>query len=298
MIKVFLMETYEEFINNILNTRGRFACGEEYHERHHIIPICINGTDDEENLIDLFAHEHFIAHKLLSQENPNNHKLVYAWHCMAFMSSEKQERYELTPNEYEEIRITFNKTISDNFVGEGNPFYGKHHSEKTRVELSRKLSGENNPMYGKHLSNETRNKLSKSAKDRFKDSCNHPMYGKHQSEISKRKNSDAHKNISEETRNKMREAWKNRLPTSEETREKLRIVTSGKNNPRARAVYCFELDECFWGAKEAEDKYGICKSSISQCCNGKLGHAGIHPITGEKLHWKVIEANNLENNIS
>ena len=28
--------TYQDFIQNILNTRGRFNCGDEYHERHHI----------------------------------------------------------------------------------------------------------------------------------------------------------------------------------------------------------------------------------------------------------------------
>ena len=65
---------------------------------------------------------------------------------------------------------------------------------------------------------------------------------------------------------------------------------SGANNPRAFAVYCPELDEEFWGAKEAHDKYGICVSSISQCIRGKIGHAGKHPITGEDLHWvKVLK---------
>ena len=46
------MKTYKEFINSILESRGRFACGGEYYERHHIIPKCIGGTNDEENLID------------------------------------------------------------------------------------------------------------------------------------------------------------------------------------------------------------------------------------------------------
>ena len=72
-------ETYEQFIQNILNTRGRFACGDEYHERHHIVPKCMDGGDEEENLIDLFAREHFEAHRLLALENPDNDKLVYAW---------------------------------------------------------------------------------------------------------------------------------------------------------------------------------------------------------------------------
>ena len=47
--------TYEEFINNILETRGRNGCGDEYHETHHIVPKCMGGSNDEDNLIDLFA---------------------------------------------------------------------------------------------------------------------------------------------------------------------------------------------------------------------------------------------------
>ena len=58
--------TYLEFIDNILKTRGRFACGNEYHERHHIVPRCMNGADDEINLIDLYAREHYEAHRLLA----------------------------------------------------------------------------------------------------------------------------------------------------------------------------------------------------------------------------------------
>ena len=75
------------------------------------------------------------------------------------------------------------------------------------------------------------------------------------------------------------------------TKDSLRkysMAVSGKNNPRAFSVYCPELNEEFWGAKEAHDKYGICVSSISQCISGKIGHAGKHPITGEQLHWVKI----------
>jgi len=65
--------------------------------------------------------------------------------------------------------------------------------------------------------------------------------------------------------------------------------TSGKNNPRATAIYSPELNEAFWGAKEAYEKYGINYTSISSCINGKLKHAGKHPITGEPLTWKKLE---------
>ena len=32
-----------------------------YKEIHHIIPKCLGGTDDKDNLVELTAREHFIA---------------------------------------------------------------------------------------------------------------------------------------------------------------------------------------------------------------------------------------------
>ena len=71
--------TYNDFINDILVSRGRFGIPKgEYKERHHIIPRCTGGLDEEDNLIDLTAKEHFIAHMLLAKENITNESLVYA----------------------------------------------------------------------------------------------------------------------------------------------------------------------------------------------------------------------------
>ena len=38
-----------------------------YYERHHIIPRCCGGTNEEDNLILLTAREHFLAHYLLTK---------------------------------------------------------------------------------------------------------------------------------------------------------------------------------------------------------------------------------------
>lgn len=65
---------------------------------------------------------------------------------MAFVKRDDIPRYELTPEEYEEARITFSKAATgrpmseeakqkmrDNHAdmsGNKNPFYGKHHTKK------------------------------------------------------------------------------------------------------------------------------------------------------------------------
>ena len=225
-----MQKTYDEFIQNILDTRGRFNCGDEYHERHHIIPKCMNGTNDNDNLIDLYAKEHFIAHKLLAEENPENKSLTYAWHCMAFMSRKDTERYELTPEEYEEVRIAFRMSISgenSHRFGKPSPNKGCHLSQETKDKIRAANKG-------KIVEQKTRIKQSQSQKERFKDieerkkykemfsGENAPMYGKHHSEETKKKISESKKG--------------NRNPNygkcySEEERKRLSELLSGKNHP-------------------------------------------------------------------
>lgn len=210
------MTSYKKFINNILETRGRFACGEEYHERHHILPKCLGGNNDEENLIDLFAREHFEAHRLLALENPDNAKLNYAWTMMAWIKTDHQHRYQVTPEEYEEAKKELSKLnrskkgtplgpMSDEHkrkISESNK--GKVFSEETRKKLgdahrnpseeTRKkmrenhadVSGENHPMFGRKHSLETRRKISESLKGNPS-----PMKGKHLSDDTKKKISQA-----------------------------------------------------------------------------------------------------------
>lgn len=76
---------------------------------------------------------------------------------------------------------------------------------------------------------------------------------------------------------------------TEDTLKKYSKAVSGRKNPRAFAIFSPELGETFWGAKEAYDKYGISRGDISSCINGKLKHAGKHPVTGDPLTWRKLE---------
>lgn len=79
---------------------------------------------------------------------------------------------------------------------------------------------------------------------------------------------------------------------SDEKRRKLREAHFGENNFNTRPVYCLELNQEFWGAKEAEnlyhDKYKIRKNGICACCKGLSVYHGKLP-DGTRLHWCYLE---------
>lgn len=60
---------------------------------------------------------------------------------------------------------------------------------------------------------------------------------------------------------------------------------TGKYHHGAKAVYCIELDERFDTAVEAKNKYGFSNQHIGAVCRGQRNVCGVHPVTGEKLHW-------------
>lgn len=100
---------YKYYIQNIINKRGRFGIPKGiYKERHHIAPKCLGGIDDEINLIDLYPHEHFNAHKLLAKEHYDNEKLVRGFWLMYHTV----ENAELTANEYAKLKKEYSKIQS------------------------------------------------------------------------------------------------------------------------------------------------------------------------------------------
>ena len=142
----------------------------------------------------------------------------------------------------------------------GESQLGKHVSGETKKKIgdSRigKYTGKDNPNYGNHkLAGE-----------------NNPMYGKHHTEETRQK-------ISQKVKGAM-QGKNNYFYDNHEF--------SGINNGRATPVYCIELDEIFWGAKDVENKYQIAHQTISKCCTGKRNHAGKHPITSEPLSWMYV----------
>lgn len=268
--------TYQEFINNILQTRGRFMDDDEYYERHHIIPKCKNGTNDSDNLIDLLAREHFIAHKLLADENADDDQLVYAYLLMAFMKDKRQLRYALSPEEYEEAR----KTHAKKFSGKNNPSARqvvRLRDEKV-YDTIRECCADNgvNSSYLWNLMKQRRDFMYYDEWLILTDDERLAIKEIDWDAIQHKNRSDAAKRIGSG----------GSTYCAPETREKIRLAHLGKYGTM---VYCPELDETFSTIREAYEKYNINKTSIGYCLCGKQKHAGKHPVTGEKLSWVKLE---------
>jgi hypothetical protein len=83
-----------------------------YCESHHIIPRCMNGTDNKENLVNLLPREHFIAHLLLVKIYPENKKLIYALWRMCNGKKLVITQLKISNRLYENLRKEVSKDIS------------------------------------------------------------------------------------------------------------------------------------------------------------------------------------------
>lgn len=133
-------------IYEALITRAQNRQLEGYVERHHILPRCMNGTDDPSNLVELTPEEHFVAHQLLVKIYPDVDKLIFAlavmsgknnnkafgWHRRKLAEAQRRAKTgkKLGPQS-EEHR----KAIGDANRGEKNGMFGKKATEETKAKL-------------------------------------------------------------------------------------------------------------------------------------------------------------------
>lgn len=151
--------------------------------------------------------------------------------------------------------------------------------------------GDNSPMSEesrRKLSNSHRGKqVSNETKEKIREAMlgeGNPFYGKAHTEETKRKISESKKG---------QPSPRKGATLTSDTKQKLSEVRMGKytggNNPSARAVYCLTTSTKFETAKEASEWCGVGRTSITQCCiknNKELKYtSGRHPETNEKLQW-------------
>lgn len=146
--------TYLEFIDDIINTRGRFITDKNIvKERHHIKMKSLGGTNDDWNLVDLMGAEHYQAHKLLAIENPDCKEAQSAWWMMSHNIDANGREYEVSAEDWIAAREAYIKSNS----GRNSPWYGRHHTKEAKEKMSK-----NNR--GRKMSDEAKRKMSAARK--------------------------------------------------------------------------------------------------------------------------------------
>ena len=125
---------YDIYIDTLIKTRGQWGIDDDtYFEGHHIIPKCMGGDGNtksrHKNIIRLFPEEHYIAHKLLALENPDNPKLVSAWEMMLHAKGTANRDFLASPADYAHAKRLWSSIIKEHNPGireNGHPWnYGK-----------------------------------------------------------------------------------------------------------------------------------------------------------------------------
>ena len=80
-----------------------------YVERHHIVPRCMGGSDDKENLVKFSAREHLIAHLLLAKIHGG--QLIVAAFLMTNMKKYGSRKYQWLKEEHSSLQRS--KTLTD-----------------------------------------------------------------------------------------------------------------------------------------------------------------------------------------
>ena len=163
---------------------------------------------------------------------------------------------------------------------------------------------------GWHPTEETKRKIGQAAKERLSDPANHPRYGKPglKGEQNAQFGISPKERMSEDTYNlwyeKHKKYWANPPTKGKHIWEDKPHPNLGKAMPKeqkekigasrvakhigSKPIFSPELNQIFWGAKEATEKLNIPGSNITVCCKNKMSYAGRHPITKEPLHWVYV----------
>jgi len=95
---------YKRVYESII-ARAKDRVIEGYKERHHIVPRCMGGCDDIENLVDLTPEEHYVCHQLLVKMHPDNIKLLYAAHALSKLNSSNHSYKRSNNKKYAWLRL-------------------------------------------------------------------------------------------------------------------------------------------------------------------------------------------------
>lgn len=176
---------YEKIYNDLIN-RGKNRILDKYTEFHHIIPKCMGGTDDSNNLVELTPEEHYVAHQLLAKIYPKNNALSKA----VLMMTVNRPSNKI----YGWVRRRHSESMKVVQAGENNSQYGSFWIFNPKTYVSVKIkNGEPIPagwQKGRRVKQINQNDLKKASREKEKqkriDNLKQIMYYYRDNDISMR----------------------------------------------------------------------------------------------------------------
>lgn len=124
---------YQKIYDNLIKSRQQNILNNNVsNENHHIIPVCMGGSNSKDNLVRLTPREHYMAHALLYKIHKTS-KMAHAWFCMT-RSSFCNERF-VTSRQYDITRKALSSALKESMKGSGNHFYGKKHTSESKQKI-------------------------------------------------------------------------------------------------------------------------------------------------------------------
>ena len=128
---------YSRVYNNLIKrSKNRSVCG--YTEKHHIIPVCMGGSNNKNNIVKLTAREHFIAHILLVKIHKNKHSLIKAVNMMCLFS-DTHKKHRSKNRLYGWLKERFSVEMSMSQLGKLNSQHSTRWIHNKELQISKKI---------------------------------------------------------------------------------------------------------------------------------------------------------------
>lgn len=130
--------------------RSKIRNMSDYVESHHIIPRCMGGSDDADNIVELTPEEHFLAHQLLMKMYPDVRGLAHATQLMTVHHTNSRTTNKL----FGWIRRRCAKSMSEWVIewqrknGHPRGMAGKNHTDKKKKQIAESVSKTRTELYG------------------------------------------------------------------------------------------------------------------------------------------------------
>ena len=211
-------------------------------ESHHILPKCLGGSNDNNNLTDITPREHFICHWLLTKIYPTGEehwKMINAFRMMR-AENPRQQRYntKITARVYAQLKEEYSKLQSERFSGENNSMFGDKffRSDEGKQKQRLAIMGDNNG--SKQI--KARQKISDSKKGKTRPPFSKEWLAKLAESNKGERNGMFNKKHKESSLALMRQRALGRKQ-SEETKKKKADAIRGSKREKILCVHCQQL---------------------------------------------------------